>query len=59
MLGPVFPIVVHQASHLLPRSKLNGAISAIATGGTIGSAAVPFIAGALAQGRGIWSLQPL
>ncbi|VDB91790.1 unnamed protein product [Peniophora sp. CBMAI 1063] len=59
VLGPVFPIVVHQASHLLPRSKLNGAISAIATGGTIGSAAIPFVAGALAQGHGIWSLQPL
>jgi fucose permease len=59
VLGPIFPVAVNQAGRLFPRSLLNGVISIMAAAGTTGSAAVPFIAGVLAQGRGIWSLQPL
>ncbi|KAI0031175.1 MFS general substrate transporter [Vararia minispora EC-137] len=59
VLGPIFPVTVHQAGRLFPRTLLNGAISIMAAAGTAGSAGVPFLAGLLAQGRGIWSLQPL
>ncbi|KAA1469643.1 MFS general substrate transporter [Dentipellis sp. KUC8613] len=59
LIGPIYPIVVNEASHILPGWLLSGSIGWIAGVATTGAAALPFIAGQLAQEKGIWSLQPL
>lgn len=58
-MGPIYPIVMNETARILPRWLLTGSISWIAAFGTTGAAALPFIAGALAQEKGIWTLQPL
>ncbi|KAI0316667.1 major facilitator superfamily domain-containing protein [Amylostereum chailletii] len=59
ILGPIYPIAINETGKIPPRWLLTGSISWIAAFGTAGSAAIPFIAGVLAQEKGIWSLQPL
>jgi fucose permease len=59
LLGPIYPIVTNEASRILPRWLLTGAIGWIAGFGQAGSAILPFMTGALASKVGIKSLQPL
>ena len=59
LLGPIYPIVTNEASRILPRWLLTGAIGWIAGFGQAGSAVLPFMTGALASKVGIKSLQPL
>ncbi|KAL1745818.1 major facilitator superfamily domain-containing protein [Schizophyllum fasciatum] len=58
LLGPCFPIAMNQAARILPAWLLTPSIGWIAGIGQAGSAALPFVTGALAQGTGIRSLQP-
>ncbi|TFY77871.1 hypothetical protein EWM64_g6140 [Hericium alpestre] len=59
LLGPVYPIVMNEASRILPRWLLTGCIGWIAGFGQTGSAILPFMTGAIASRAGISSLQPL
>lgn len=59
LLGPMYPIAMNHASRILPRWLLTGSIGWIAGFGQAGSAALPFLTGALASRVGIQSLQPL
>lgn len=58
-LGPIYPIVMNEARRVLPRWLLTGCIGWIAGFGQTGSAALPFMTGAMASKIGIKSLQPL
>jgi len=59
LLGPIYPIVMNHAARILPRLVLTGSIGWIAGLGQAGSAAIPFMTGALAASSGIWTLHPL
>ncbi|KAF9653480.1 MFS general substrate transporter [Thelephora ganbajun] len=59
LLGPIYPIVMNHAARILPHLLLTGSIGWIAGLGQAGSAAIPFITGALAASSGIWTLHPL
>ncbi|CAG8537440.1 12150_t:CDS:10 [Acaulospora colombiana] len=59
VLGPMYPIVMSQAGRIIPRKLLPGSIGWISGFGGTGSAALPFVTGALAARWGIQSLQPL
>ncbi|EIW55077.1 MFS general substrate transporter [Trametes versicolor FP-101664 SS1] len=59
LLGPIYPIVMNHAGRVLPPWLLTGCIGWIAGFGQAGSAALPFLTGALASKVGIKSLQPL
>ncbi|KAH7343201.1 major facilitator superfamily domain-containing protein [Rhizoctonia solani] len=59
LLGPMYPIVIHMTSNVVPRRILTGSIGWIASFGQAGSAAFPFMTGALAQKYGVKVLQPL
>ena len=50
---------MNQAARILPGFLLTPSIGWIAGIGQAGSAVLPFVTGALAQGAGIGSLQPL
>ncbi|KAL1705225.1 major facilitator superfamily domain-containing protein [Schizophyllum commune] len=58
LLGPFFPIAMNQAGRILPAWLLTPSIGWIAGVSQAGSAVLPFITGALAQSKGIGSLQP-
>ena len=55
----MFPIVMNHAGSVLPPELIAGGIGWIASFGAVGSAAFPFITGAIASGTNIGSLQPL
>ncbi|KAF9443949.1 hypothetical protein P691DRAFT_678516, partial [Macrolepiota fuliginosa MF-IS2] len=59
LLGPMYPIAMNQAGRVLPRWLLTGSIGWIAGFGQAGSAALPFMTGAISSRHGIKSLQPL
>ncbi|KAJ3563562.1 hypothetical protein NP233_g8859 [Leucocoprinus birnbaumii] len=59
LLGPMYPIAMNQAGRVLPQWLLTGSIGWIAGFGQAGSAAIPFITGAISARHGIKSLQPL
>jgi len=59
LLGPIYPITMNVAGRTLPKWILTGAIGWIAGFGQAGSAALPFMTGAIANKAGIESLQPL
>ena len=59
LLGPVYPIVMNHAAHVLPHWLLTGSIGWIAGFGQAGSAFLPFLTGVVAARAGIWALQPL
>lgn len=59
LLGPIYPIVMNESGRILPRWLLTGCIGWIAGLGQVGSAALPFLTGAIASKTGIKSLQPL
>ncbi len=58
-LGPVYPIVMNHAGSVLPQELISGAVGWMASFGAAGAAVFPFVAGALASGTSINSLQPL
>ncbi|KXN81657.1 Bypass of stop codon protein 6 [Leucoagaricus sp. SymC.cos] len=59
ILGPMYPIAMNHAGRVLPKWLLTGSIGWIAGFGQAGSAAFPFITGAISSKHGIRSLQPL
>ncbi len=59
LLGPMYPILVHHSTHILPRWLLTGCMGYISSIGQTGSAVLPFLTGLLASKFGIASLQPL
>ncbi|CAK5262012.1 unnamed protein product [Mycena citricolor] len=58
-LGPIYPIIMNRAARAVPRWLLSPSIGWIAGFGQTGSAALPFLTGAVASKAGIRSLQPL
>ncbi|EIN13104.1 MFS general substrate transporter [Punctularia strigosozonata HHB-11173 SS5] len=58
LFGPMYPILVNQASRIMPKWLLTGSLGWIAGVGTAGSAVLPFITGILAARFGIGALQP-
>ncbi|KAI0000192.1 MFS general substrate transporter [Russula compacta] len=59
LLGPIYPIVMNESGRILPRWLLTACIGWIAGFGQTGSAALPFMTGAIASKAGIKSLQPV
>ena len=59
LLGPMYPLVMNHARHVLPPWLLSGCIGWIAGFGQAGSALVPFLTGLLASKVGLKVLQPL
>ncbi len=59
LLGPMYPLVMNHARHVLPPWLLTGCIGWIAGFGQAGSAFLPFVTVALASKVGIKVLQPL
>ncbi|KAI0322837.1 MFS general substrate transporter [Amylostereum chailletii] len=59
LLGPVYPIIMNESGRILPRWLLTGCIGWIAGFGQTGSAALPFMTGAISSAAGIGALQPL
>ncbi|KAF4611886.1 hypothetical protein D9613_003750 [Agrocybe pediades] len=57
--GPMFPLIMDQATRIIPRFILTGSIGWISGIAQTGSALLPFITGAVAEKHGISSLQPL
>ncbi len=57
-LGPIFPTTIAQMSTLVPARVLPSAIGFLASLGSMGAAFFPWLAGALAQQLGLWSLLP-
>lgn len=57
-LGPLFPAAIMVATKLLPRRLHVSAIGFVAAFGSSGAAVFPFAVGAIAQGSGVWVLQP-
>lgn len=57
-LGPLFPAAIMVATKLLPRRLHVSAIGFVAAFGSSGAAVFPFAVGAIAQGTGVWVLQP-
>jgi fucose permease len=58
-MGPLYPIVMLHASKILPHWLLTGAIGLMGGLGAAGSAAIPFMTGAIASKAGIACLQPV
>ncbi|THH32029.1 hypothetical protein EUX98_g2166 [Antrodiella citrinella] len=59
LLGPMYPILMHYCTGVLPRWLLTGCMGWIGGVGQAGSAVLPFVTGLLASKFGIGSLQPL
>lgn len=57
-LGPLFPAAVVVATKLLPAEHHVSAIGFAAALGGGGAAVFPYAVGAIAQGHGVWVLQP-
>jgi fucose permease len=57
-LGPVFPTTMAVAPRLTTRELAPTAIGVLNAGSTIGGAGLPWVAGAIAQATGIWTLMP-
>jgi len=57
-LGPVFPTTMAIAPQLTTPELAPTAIGVLNAGSTIGGAGLPWLAGAIAQATGIWTLMP-
>jgi fucose permease len=57
-LGPVFPTTMAVAPDLTERRLRPTAIGVMNAGSVVGGAALPWLAGALGQGVGVWTLLP-
>jgi fucose permease len=58
-MGPMFPTAIILVTKLLPRSLHVGTIGFGTAFGGSGGAIFPFIVGAIAQARGVKTLQPV
>ncbi|KAH8821863.1 major facilitator superfamily domain-containing protein [Xylogone sp. PMI_703] len=58
-IGPMFPTAIVLATKLLPRSLHVGVISFATAFGGSGGAIFPFIVGAIAQAKGVKTIQPI
>jgi fucose permease len=57
-LGPIFPTTMAVAPRLTPPRLTPTAIGVMNAGSVVGGAALPWLAGAIAQNAGIWVLLP-
>ncbi|GAA1292889.1 MFS transporter [Saccharothrix xinjiangensis] len=57
-LGPVFPTTMAFVPRLTTERLAPAAIGVVNAGSVVGGAALPWLAGALAQGAGAWALVP-
>ncbi|WP_066372699.1 MFS transporter [Herbidospora mongoliensis] len=57
-LGPLFPTTMAILPDLLPARLVPTAIGVLNGGSVIGGSALPWLAGALGQGAGMWALMP-
>ncbi|KAI0343383.1 MFS general substrate transporter [Trametopsis cervina] len=57
-MGPMYPILIHHSSVILPKWLYTGAIGWVSGIGQTGSAVLPFLTGLLASKFGITALQP-
>jgi len=57
-LGPIFPTTMAIAPQLTSERLVPTAIGVMNAGSVVGGAALPWLAGALGQGIGIWTLLP-
>jgi fucose permease len=57
-LGPIFPTIMAVAPDLTSARLAPTAIGVINAGSVVGGAALPWLAGALGQGLGVWTLLP-
>jgi fucose permease len=57
-LGPIFPTTMAVAPRLTIARLVPTAIGVMNAGSVIGGAALPWLAGAISQGIGVWTLLP-
>jgi fucose permease len=57
-LGPIFPTTMAIAPQLTAARQVPTAIGVMNAGSVVGGAALPWLAGTIAQGAGIWTLLP-
>jgi fucose permease len=57
-LGPIFPTIIAIISEEVPASLRSSAIGFLVSGGSMGAAFLPWLAGNLAEQFGLWSLMP-
>jgi fucose permease len=57
-LGPIFPTTMAAAPDLVPARSAPTAIGVMNAGSILGGAALPWLAGAIGQSTGIWTLLP-
>jgi fucose permease len=57
-LGPIFPTTMAIASQLAPTRLVPTAIGVMNSVAVVGASALPWVAGAIAQSTGIWTLLP-
>lgn len=59
MVGPMYPVAVVLITKVMPRSLHVGTIGFAAAFGGSGGAILPFAVGAIAQAKGVQTLQPI
>lgn len=57
-LGPIFPTMIALMPTLVPERLLASAIGFLTSLGSAGAAFLPWLAGTIAEGVGLWSLMP-
>lgn len=57
-LGPIFPTTMAIAPQLAPARLSSTAIGVMNAGSVVGGSLLPWVAGAIAQGTGMWTLLP-
>jgi fucose permease len=57
-LGPIFPTAIALAPRLTPARLVPTAIGIMNAGSVVGGSAFPWLAGAIAEGTGVWTLLP-
>jgi fucose permease len=57
-LGPIFPTTMAAAPRLTSARLVPTAIGVMNAGSVVGGSALPWLAGAIAQGAGLWTLLP-
>lgn len=57
-LGPIFPTAISVAPELIEERLVPTAIGVMNGGSVIGGSALPWLAGAIGQGVGVWTLLP-
>jgi fucose permease len=57
-LGPIFPTAMAMVPNLTPSRLVPTAIGVMNAGSVVGGSALPWLAGAIGQGEGAWTLLP-